>query len=311
MSEKCDHRGAPGVARIRKGIALIVVGAALVTFALAIIGPSEDLTPGKVAGLGAVDSSRSRGSAREPPRIVVPTENSQHECQPGPSHAPAMTIAERELARKYVRGEFEGAAWKVGEAVYLEWGGGGSTSAFGTLAARAYTVEHAVAWCDEIREWPEMQCMSERASWSLFCHDPGVPMEKWGRPDREHVSDEAFADIMRPYIQAPAQFTEATYDVVLIDGRYRTACAWAVLPYLMETSVVLWHDYGRDHWNAHPSDGALFQFDKTARDPKTHGPQSRMYSKTAARIFDRVEHVDALAVFRVKPSVLQQMRWEL
>ena len=137
---------------------------------------------------------------------------------------------------------------------------------------------------------------------------PGGAHGEWGRPDREHVLDEAFADIMRPYIQAPAQFTEATYDVVLIDGRYRTACAWAVLPYLKETSVVLWHDYGRDHWNAHPPDGALFQFDKTARDPKTHGPQSRMYSKTAARIFDRVEHVDALAVFRVKPSVLQQMR---
>ena len=142
MSEKDKHSGAPGVARIRKGIALIVVGAALVTFALAIIGPSEDLTPGKVAGVGAVDSSWSRGSARELPRIVVPTEKTQHECQPGPSHAPAMTIAERELARKYVRGEFEGAAWKVGEAVYLEWGGGGPTSAFGTLAARAYTVEH-------------------------------------------------------------------------------------------------------------------------------------------------------------------------
>ena len=126
-------------------------------------------------------------------------------------------------------------------------------------------------------------------------------------PPREHVSDEAFADIMRPYIQAPAQFTEATYDVVLIDGRYRTACAWAVLPYLKETSASCGTITAAIAWNAHPSDGALFQFDKTARDAKTHGPQSRMYSKTAARIFDRAEeHVDALAVFRVKPSVLQR-----
>ena len=311
MAEKDGHRGAPGGARIRKGVALIVFGAALMVFALAIIGPSEDLSLGKFAGRGAVDSSRSRGLAQEPPRVVVPTGEARHECEPDSSHAPAMTRAERELARKYVRGEFEGAAWKVGEAVYLEWGGGGSTSAFGTLAARAYTVEHAVAWCDEIREWPEMRCMSERASWRLFCHDPGVPMAKWGRPDPKHTSDEDFADIMRPYIQAPSQFTEATYDVVLIDGRYRTACAWSVLPYLKETSVVLWHDYGHDHWDAQPPDGEVFQFDRTARDPKTHGPQSRMYSKAAARIFDRVEHVDALAVFRVKPSVLQQMRWEL
>ena len=68
-------------------------------------------------------------------------------------------------------------------------------------------------------------------------------------PTRSTSHDEAFADIMRPYIQAPAQFTEVTYDVVLIDGRYRTACAWAVLPYLKETSVVLC-TIGRDRARA-------------------------------------------------------------
>lgn len=37
---------------------------------------------------------------------------------------------------RYVTGDFEGAKWKAGEAEYLEWGSGGSTSTYGT-AVRA------------------------------------------------------------------------------------------------------------------------------------------------------------------------------
>jgi hypothetical protein len=47
--------------------------------------------------------------------------------------------------------------------------------------------------------------------------------------------------------------------------------------------------------------------DKKTREPTWHG--DRLYSKAAARLFDGVEHVDALAVFKVKPAVWQQMRW--
>ena len=76
----------------------------------------------------------------------------------------------------------------------------------------------------------------------------------------------AYARLTRPNL------TEATYDVVLIDGRYRTACAWAVLPYLTETAGFPCRrrvDPADIVERVNP-DGALFQFDKTARDPKTH-----------------------------------------
>ena len=87
---------------------------------------------------------------------------------------------------KYVSGDFPGATWGDGAAVYLEWGGGGSTSVFGTRAARTHTVEHHPEWCAAIREWDEIKCLRDAGAWRLFCHDvaerTGAPLAKWGRP---------------------------------------------------------------------------------------------------------------------------------
>jgi len=55
-------------------------------------------------------------------------------CVADPAHAPKMTEREMETVLKYVSGSFVGATWRDGEARYLEWGGGGSTSLFGTRA---------------------------------------------------------------------------------------------------------------------------------------------------------------------------------
>ena len=70
---------------------------------------------------------------------------------------------------------------------------------------------------------------------------------------------------------------------------------------------MLWHDFDSDAWRALARDGAAAGSDETSREPTRRG--DRMYSKAAARLFDGVEHVDALAVFRVKPALAQQMRW--
>jgi hypothetical protein len=104
-----------------------------------------------------------------------------------------MTDNERATMLRYVKGDFENATWKDGEAEYLEWGSGGSTSTYGTVAKRAYSVEHAVAWCDIITEWLEMRCMRESNRWQLFCHDPQMELAKWGYPnDRKSVGYHRF-----------------------------------------------------------------------------------------------------------------------
>ena len=61
-------------------------------------------------------------------------------------HAPNMSAIEARAMMQYIRGEFIGARWKRGEATYLEWGSGGSTSTYGTAAGTAFSVEHVPDW---------------------------------------------------------------------------------------------------------------------------------------------------------------------
>jgi len=226
-------------------------------------------------------------------------------CAPDEAHTPAMTANERKTMLRYVKGQFEGAAWKDGEAEYLEWGSGGSTSTYGTAAKRAYSVEHAVAWCDVVKAWPEMQCMSEGNRWHLLCHDPELELREWGYPKNRSISAATFQEHMRLYVQAPAHFNRTTYDVVLIDGRHRNACAYSILPYLHAGSIVAWHDFDTTAWNRLSTpvhlDAATGKFPKESH--------IREYWKAAGRVFQEVEHVDALALFRIKPALLQHMQY--
>lgn len=276
---------------------------------------------GVVVAAAAFVPVASLGTPKDASTSAVSGGESSTRCVADPAHAPKMTDREIATVLKYVTGAFDGATWRDGEAIYLEWGGGGSTSAFGTRARLTHTVEHAPQWCVHLSGWEELKCLSRRGAWELFCHDSGVPLTKWGYPDdgvlntpepsRERRANAAFAEAMRAYAQAPGRDRFAnrarSYDVILIDGRARSACAHAVVPYLRPESVVLWHDFDSDAWRALARDGAAAGSDETSREPTRRG--DRMYSKAAARLFDGVEHVDALAVFRVKPALAQQMRW--
>ena len=293
MAEKDGHRGAPGGARIRKGVALIVFGAALTVFALAIIGPSEDLSLGKVAGwrgrLVAVARFGARAAARPRPGGEV-----RHECEPDSSHAPAMTRAERELARKYVRGQFEGATWRMARRCTSSGAAAVRQRVRHARGARVHRRTRGGVVRRDSRV--ARDAMHERARLlAPLLPRPGGAMAKWGGRPQAHLRRR-----LRRYHAAVHPGPEPIHggdvrrrvDRRPVQNRVRVVR----VAVLKETSVVLWHATART-MGRQPPDGEVFQFDRTARDPKTHGPQSRMYSKAAARIFDRVEHVDALAVF--------------
>ena len=210
---------------------------------------------------------------------------------------------------------------------YLEWGSGGSTATFGTAARRTFTVEHAVEWCEQVREWPETRCMARANRWEMFCHDAGHALEAWGYPDGHGYSFDAepannkeatkssessestkssfhpgFHDAMRTYVQAPGRFGVAAYDVVLIDGRFRNACAFAILPYLSRGSVVFWHDWTREDLESLKVDAKVLSSETPAS--LTH----RTYHRAAGRLFELVETADTLAVFKVDPAVYDTMQ---
>ena len=75
---------------------------------------------------------------------------------------------------------------------------------------------------------------------------PTSKLAKWGYPAA--ADDDAFEDDMRPYVRAPGTFGVDAFDVVLIDGRYRNACAYAVIPFLRDDSIVAWHDWDDASW---------------------------------------------------------------
>ena len=345
MRDEGTLKGAPRARRGVVGVFLlvgVVVGAAALLLVASFGTPADASTSaGATLAKGAAARATERPAVRVSGGPLFPTSGadaggplSSTRCVADPAHAPKMTSAEIATVLKYVAGAFPGATWRDGEALYLEWGGGGSTSAFGTRTKLTHTVEHARGWCDEISGYEEMKCMARRGAWELFCHDPGTRLKKWGYPDdgsapsgspsrrrsskspeslsrEKRARDFAFAENMRAYVQAPGrdQFANRTrtYDVVLIDGRARAACAHAVVPYLSADSVVLWHDFDRDKWRDLPKRNAAVVLDRVSRDPAFDG--DRLYSKAAARLFDGVEHVDDLAVFKLKRALYQQTRW--
>ena len=139
-------------------------------------------------------------------------------------HKPNMSVAETNAMLHYVRGDFVGSTWEAGEATYLEWGSGGSTSMYGTAAGTAYSIEHVIGWCLSIAEWPEMKCLKDSHRWKLLCHDSGLELQAWGFPMRNGSGTmRRFRDRMRDYVHGPKFFRPTTYDVVLIDGRQRNA----------------------------------------------------------------------------------------
>ena len=138
---------------------------------------------GVVVAAAAFVPVASLGTPKDASTSAVSGGESSTRCVADPAHAPKMTDREIATVLKYVTGAFDGATWRDGEAIYLEWGGGGSTSAFGTRARLTHTVEHAPRWCVHLSSWEELKCLSRRGAWELFCHDSGVPLTKWGYPD--------------------------------------------------------------------------------------------------------------------------------
>jgi hypothetical protein len=64
--------------------------------------------------------------------------------------------------------------------------------------------------------------------------EAGIPVD---------VDDPALKAKSIDYIAAIARFNESRVDVILVDGRFRVACALKSLEYVSDGSVVLIHDF--------------------------------------------------------------------
>ena len=141
-------------------------------------------------------------------------------------HTPSMPLMESEeiaLIEKYL----------TPKSVMLEWGSGGSTSYFGAQVAALYSIEHDPEWYDIVTEatasLPVTVILSENQS------EDGKVVP-W--PECRHKPS-----LFTKYVEAVETFGVNHFNVVLIDGRSRAACAQKVLDYISVDSVVFIHDF--------------------------------------------------------------------
>ncbi|KAK1859218.1 hypothetical protein I4F81_001815 [Pyropia yezoensis] len=123
---------------------------------------------------------------------------------------------------------------------YLEYGSGGSTLAFAPMARRAYSVEHSADWCGRMRA--QLAAANLTARVTYVCEPVARGTGGWGLNDPFEEGD---YKVFKTYVDTVTRLNETTFDVVLIDGRARVACALRVLPYLSPTSTVILHDARR------------------------------------------------------------------
>ena len=172
---------------------------------------------------------------------------------------PHMTRNEVELLK---------AQW-VGKQSYLEYGCGGSTKlAVKSPLTRVVSVESDGTWIEKLREDPTISA-AETSGKLRFIYANIGEVGEWGAPRDD-----------REFRRWPAYYTDiwtrgdSLFDVVLIDGRFRTACALACAVFADTNTTVLIHDYSY-----------------------------RPAYYVAEKYFDTIAQAESLTVFRRRPAI--------
>lgn len=121
----------------------------------------------------------------------------------------------------------------------LEYGSGGSTVVASELPGKTiFSVESDKGWADNLRRY--LEGSDQTRSMPLMFHADIGPTHVWGWPvGRNH--NQSFHKYPLEIWNHP-QFSHP--DTVLIDGRFRVACFYAVLLCAKRPMTVLFDDYG-------------------------------------------------------------------
>jgi hypothetical protein len=123
-------------------------------------------------------------------------------------------------------------------ATYLEFGCGGSTEIAVALGCRAVvSVEADRTWIDALRQKPTIQEAIARRQLFLEYVDIG-PVGSWSFP-----KDDSKIRNWPTYFLTPFVKYDFSYDLILVDGRFRNACAYASYAFMADDAVLAIHDY--------------------------------------------------------------------
>lgn len=111
----------------------------------------------------------------------------------------------------------------------LEWGSGFSTMWYSQFVANYYSIEHDASWYKKIS--------------SKIGSLPTVRSYVLKSVKREVYSNDGNYEQFKDYVHAVDDLGVKTFDVILVDGRARAACAAHALLYTTSETIVIIHDY--------------------------------------------------------------------
>jgi hypothetical protein len=130
-----------------------------------------------------------------------------------------MSESEITMIRKYLYNEPQ-------TKTMLEWGCGGSTLYFSNFTKHYFSVEHDLVWAETVAK----EIVSRGRRNICLNYIPNV-------------------NNFYKYIKYPKRMN-LMWDFVLIDGRFRTACAMSILKYITPLTKVFFHDFpARDYYH--------------------------------------------------------------
>ena len=117
----------------------------------------------------------------------------------------------------------------------LEWGSGGSTLFYSKFVKSWNTIEHDLAWAKQV---------SKKKIPNVVYHSVPVTWDTVGR-----WPDDGDYETFKDYVEFPKSLNRQ-FDVVLVDGRARVACAYSVIRnnLLKPNGVVIIHDWERKYY---------------------------------------------------------------
>lgn len=158
---------------------------------------------------------------------------------------------------------------------FLEFGCGGSTCLAATTPTlqTIVSVESDAAWIEKVRSHVGSGSGSGRGSRCTLVHGDIGPVKEFGHP----VSLVAQAPLFSNYTTTPFMSLSHTPDLILIDGRFRVACALQAF-LRFPNATILFHDF-----------------------------TIRTAYHAVLKVSDVIETVDTLVALRRKPDVSDDM----
>lgn len=202
-----------------------------------------------------VAGPRPASEAGPPPPVAAaarPTPLADASALPSPP-VPLLTTLELLTLQTHVRGA----------RLYVEWGSGASTSLVAPLARAAVSIDNNAEWCARVAGRSDVAWWVANGALSLVCVDTG-PTGDFGAPaaGADPASFPAYSAAIDAAVDAyvaagrhrrgprralaGAHASSYPVDAVLVDGRFRVACALRALRHVRAGhGVVMVHDWER------------------------------------------------------------------